>query len=134
MKNEKFPGPDPSPEKNRRLSEQYSRIFLLMKDAQWRSLAEIAFATGYPEASISAQLRHMRKPKFGSHTINRRHDGGGLYEYQLLVNKDGQPKAEKNKKRMYSILIEFGKEPIVMKYSPNFKAEILTEVIHVKEI
>jgi len=69
-----------------RLSSQYVRIFNLMCDGKWRTLAEISNVTGDPAASISAQLRHMRKPRFGSHTINKRIIGErirGLYEYQL---------------------------------------------------
>lgn len=69
-----------------RLGAQYCRIFTLMQDCAWRSLAEIERLTGDPPASISAQLRHMRKARFGGHTINRRHLGDGLYEYQLVIH------------------------------------------------
>ena len=69
-----------------RLSVQYERIFTLMKDAEWRTLPEISTLCEDPPASVSAQLRHMRKRRFGLHTVNRRYLGGGLYEYQLLVN------------------------------------------------
>lgn len=44
-----------------RLAGQILRIFELMKDGAWRTLGEIAAATGDPQASISAQLRHLRK-------------------------------------------------------------------------
>lgn len=71
-----------------RLSGQYRDIFNLMRDGEWRSLPQIARITGHPEASISAQLRHMRKPRFGSHTVNRRHVTDGLNEYQLVVNEE----------------------------------------------
>lgn len=73
-----------------RLTGQIKRIFTLMSDSRWRSLAEIAAITNDPEASISAQLRHMRKKKFGEHTIERRRRGDvkrGLCEYRLLPNK-----------------------------------------------
>jgi hypothetical protein len=56
-----------------------------MKDGQWRTLEQIADMTGDPTPSVSAQLRHLRKPRFGSHTVDRRHVGGGLYEYRLEV-------------------------------------------------
>jgi len=36
-----------------------------MIDGTWRSLSDIREALGYPEASISAQLRHLKKGKFG---------------------------------------------------------------------
>lgn len=73
-----------------RLTGQIKRIFELVKDGRWRTLDEIAKATGDPHASISAQLRHLRKKRFGSHTVNKQHRGHkslGLYEYQLIVNE-----------------------------------------------
>lgn len=71
-----------------RLSAQYDRIFMLMQDGKWRALFEISNLTGDPPASISAQLRHMRKARFGSHTVNKRLRGelDGLWEYQLIIN------------------------------------------------
>ena len=68
-----------------RLSAQYARLFALMRDGVWRSLPEMARLTQDPPASLSAQLRHMRKARFGGHTVNRRYVGSGLYEYQLVV-------------------------------------------------
>lgn len=72
---------------NVRLRGQVMRIFRLMKDRQYRTLEEIAAITRDPAASISAQLRHLRKPRFGGHTVNRRRRGDrskGLWEYQLI--------------------------------------------------
>lgn len=74
-----------------RLSGQILRIFFLMRDATWRTLPEIAAVTGDPEASISAQLRHLRKERFGSHTIEKRRRGdetSGLWEYRMTVNRN----------------------------------------------
>jgi hypothetical protein len=71
-----------------RLGVQIARVFGLMKDANWRTLSEIADAITAPQASVSAQLRHLRKPKFGAHQVNRRARGdreNGLFEYQLIV-------------------------------------------------
>lgn len=80
----RFDGADYVPPRDdQRLSSQYWRIWGLMRDGGWRSLAQIAQATGDPPASISAQLRHMRKPRFGGHTVNRRYLGDGYYEYQV---------------------------------------------------
>ena len=82
----RFDGADYVPTRDDpRLSVQYWRIFFLMRDGEWRSLPAIQRATGDPPASISAQLRHMRKRRFGGHTVNRRYLGEGLYEYQLVV-------------------------------------------------
>lgn len=72
-----------------RLTGQIVRVFNLMRDGKWRTLDEIATATGDPHASISAQLRHLRKERFGGHTVEKRSRGErihGLWEYQLIVN------------------------------------------------
>lgn len=69
-----------------RLTGQLLVITELMSDGKWRTLGEIQDATGYGESSISAQLRNLRKPRFGSHTVNKRSRGNreqGLYEYQV---------------------------------------------------
>lgn len=69
-----------------RLTGQIHRVFDLMRDSQWRTLNEIATSTGDPEASVSAQLRHLRKDRFGNHIIIKRRRGDpkqGLFEYQL---------------------------------------------------
>lgn len=71
-----------------RLRGQIARIYGLMKDGQWRTLAEIEVLTGDPPASISAQLRHLRKERFGSHIISKRPRGDrlhGLFEYKLVT-------------------------------------------------
>ena len=67
-----------------RLSHQHQRVRELMADGQWRTLAEISAVTGDPPASVSAQLRHLRKPRFGSHLVEKRHLGQGLYVYRVL--------------------------------------------------
>jgi len=69
-----------------RLNNQTQRVYDCVKDGWWRTLAQIADATKSPEASISARLRDLRKPKFGGHTIERRHVAAGLWQYRL-VNK-----------------------------------------------
>ena len=69
-----------------RLTAQYERIWNLMKDSKWRTLPEIENETGDPQASISAQLRHMRKQRFGGHTVIKEYICDGLYKYQLTPN------------------------------------------------
>jgi hypothetical protein len=74
-----------------RADKQHERIRDLMQDAKWRTLAEIGDATGDPHASISAQLRHLRKPQFGSYNIEkRRRADGGLWEYRLNGKRQGE--------------------------------------------
>jgi hypothetical protein len=67
-----------------RLMRQLGLVRELMVDSQWRTLAEIGATTGQPEASVSARLRDLRKPRFGGHTVERRYAGQGLWEYRLL--------------------------------------------------
>lgn len=78
----------------KRLNTQLETIAALMEQArtngQWLTLQEIEGITGYTSASISAQLRHLRKAQFGSHVVEKRRregrDGnvGGTYEYMVV--------------------------------------------------
>lgn len=80
----RFEGPPDNAKDFDRLCGQIRRIYDLMKDGFWRSLAEIERETGDPQASVSAQLRHLRKSRFGGHKIEkRRRDGSGTWEYRL---------------------------------------------------
>lgn len=82
---QQFDGADYTPERDaQRLTKQFRRVFDLMRDGQWRTLKAISSYTHDPEASVSAQLRHMRKPRFGGHTINKKYVDNGLYVYQLI--------------------------------------------------
>lgn len=77
-----------------RLIDQHGRIKRLMADAVWRTLDEIAHAADAPAASVSAQLRHLRKPAFGRHVVEKRRRGEasrGLWEYRVLPPKVGGP-------------------------------------------
>ena len=66
-----------------RLTSQMGRVFLLMRDAKWRTLQDISQMAQGSEASVSARLRDLRKERFGAHTVNRRRARGGLFEYQV---------------------------------------------------
>ena len=71
---------------NVRLADQMLRVYQCLVVGDWLTLAEIRERTGDPEASISAQIRHLRKERFGFHTIAKRRRGGetsGLWEYRL---------------------------------------------------
>jgi len=70
------------------LSDQLDRVFSLMRDGQWRSLSDIEKATGDPPASISAQLRHLRKKRFGCFVVEKKHMDDGLYLYRVLPPKE----------------------------------------------
>lgn len=71
------------PDEALRLGAQAASVYNLMLDGQWRSLRDISTATGFPEASISARLRDLRKPEFGGCQVERKNLGGGLWEYRL---------------------------------------------------
>jgi len=82
----RFDGPayDPALD-DERLTKQLGRVWAAMQCEDWFTLRELARQTGDPEASISAQLRHLRKPRFGGYTIDKRRRGGetqGLFEYR----------------------------------------------------
>jgi predicted transcriptional regulator len=72
-----------------RLRRQLDRVRSLMTDTKWRTLAEIELATGFPQASVSARLRDLRKQKFGGWVVERRRRGEGkrgLFEYRVVVS------------------------------------------------
>jgi hypothetical protein len=69
-----------------RLTGQLKRVYDCMADQAWRTLDEIHKVTGDPAASISAQLRHLRKARFGGFVVDKRPRGDrdrGLWEYRL---------------------------------------------------
>lgn len=77
-------GPAYDPDLDRdRLQRQHNKIRHLMSDGNWRTLRKIAEFLGYPEASVSAQLRHLRKPEFGAYLVEKRRLSGGLWEYRV---------------------------------------------------
>ncbi|MBS1842409.1 MAG: hypothetical protein JST77_16385 [Acidobacteria bacterium] len=60
----------------------------------WLTLSELSAITRYPAASISAQLRHLKKPRFGNFALEKRmrekadiYSGnahGVVWEYRLV--------------------------------------------------
>jgi hypothetical protein len=91
LKNPVFDGADYIPEfDNKRLTGQIKTIYFLMIDGSWRTLRDIESLTGYGQASISAQLRNLRKDRFGNHEILKRYKGDrklGLFEYKLIIKE-----------------------------------------------
>ena len=86
--NARFDGSDFIPKFDKeRLTGQMQRIYKLMIDGKFRTLSEIESATGDPQSSISAQLRHLRKERFGYHILEKQRRGepsNGLFEYRVL--------------------------------------------------
>jgi hypothetical protein len=67
-----------------RLWRQLDGVRASMRNGTWMTLSEMEEQTGFPQASISARLRDLRKPKFGGYTVERRRRGPGLHEYRLV--------------------------------------------------
>jgi len=73
-----------NPEQDRRrLNRQALAVYGCLRDGAWWTLAQVAEVTGAPEASVSARIRDLRKPRFGGHIVDRRRVDGGLYAYRL---------------------------------------------------
>lgn len=93
-----FAGPEYTPALDReRLTKQHERVLGVMLDGQWRTLGELCArlnklypGTIFPEPSISAQIRHLKKPAFGSYDVSKRRRGNvssGLYEFHVSQPK-----------------------------------------------
>jgi hypothetical protein len=80
-----FDGKTYRPERDKdRLAHQLGMVKHLMLDGRWRTLGQVEAQTGAPQASVSARLRDLRKPKFGGYTVERRYVGEGVWEYRVL--------------------------------------------------
>jgi hypothetical protein len=71
-----------------RLNAQLSRVLAVLKGGCWHTLADVAARTGDPEASVSARIRDLRKPRFGGYVVERRYVERGLWEYRLAEAHD----------------------------------------------
>lgn len=84
----RFDGADYKPARDDiRLRPQLERVKIALKSGQWLTLAQLAYLAEAPEPSVSAQIRHLRKERFGSHTVEREHLGNGLYRYRCRTLK-----------------------------------------------
>lgn len=69
-----------------RLAGQILRIRECMEGAGYLTLYQIELSTGDPQASISAQIRNLRKTANGGHTVDKRRrgkPGAGCWEYRF---------------------------------------------------
>lgn len=66
-----------------RLTRQLDMVRDIMEDRDWYTLRELSVGTGQPEASVSARIRDLRKPKFGGHDVERQYVGKGLWKYRM---------------------------------------------------
>lgn len=67
-----------------RLTRQLGRVWSVLSDGNWWTLREISAGSAAPEASVSARLRDLRKPKFGGYEIESRRNEGGTWEYRMV--------------------------------------------------
>jgi len=77
--------------------------------ATWLTLDELAKLTHYPPASISAQLRHMRKPRFGAYEVVKRcrttnkamraEGFGAVWEYSVMQDRRVAVRKGTNRRR-----------------------------------
>lgn len=80
----------------RRLGRQLQGVrdyMFMASEYGWRTLQEIAGATGYPEASVSARLRDLRRPVYGALVVERRRRGEGargLHEYRIKLPRPAE--------------------------------------------
>jgi len=80
-----FDGVTFDPERDEeRLNRQMRAVARFMSDGRVHTLFEIEEATGFPQASVSARLRDLRKPRFGKRTVERHYLGQGLWGYRLV--------------------------------------------------
>jgi hypothetical protein len=69
-----------------RLNAQQAAVYSLMRDGRFRTLREIEDLTGFPQASISARLRDLRKAPLNRDVQRRRRESqGGTWEYAVLA-------------------------------------------------
>jgi hypothetical protein len=73
-----------------RLTRQLTVVKMFMLRTNWQTLAQIEEATGFPQASISARLRDLRKKKFGGYTVLRKRvvGGKGTHMYRVVRPDD----------------------------------------------
>lgn len=65
-----------------RIATQLDVIKHFMLAGGWRTLKQISLATRAPEASASAQLRHLKKSRFGGYDVQKRRKNNG-WEYRV---------------------------------------------------
>lgn len=91
--------------------------------ATWLTLDELAKLTRYPPASISAQLRHMRKPRFGAYqvlkrcrTVNQsmRAEGfGTVWEYSVFQDQRAPLRGVRAKRRKLRMALQTASSGII---------------------
>lgn len=74
--------------KDKRLARQLVRVFEALCESGWITLHDLAEKAKAPEASVSARIRDLRKPRFGGFTIEVKlvvTPYGQWHEYRLIL-------------------------------------------------
>jgi len=80
----RFDGADIVDIDHERLTGQLADIYTVMADHRWRTVDTIVNLTGHPANSVQAQLRNLRKSRFGGYEVEKRRvTETGLYEYRV---------------------------------------------------
>ena len=84
-----FDGATFKPERDEsRLRRQLDAVRRAMLSGGWWTLARLSDVAQGSEASVSARLRDLRKPKFGAYNIERRYVANGVWEYHLKMGAE----------------------------------------------
>ena len=88
----RFDGPEPD---EPRLTGQIERVWNVARNrvsnGGWFTVDYIVQRTGFPANSVQAQLRNLRKARFGAYLVERRRSAEGLYEYRVGNKGEGIP-------------------------------------------
>lgn len=78
-------------EDGKRLGKQLRTVISHMQDGEWRTLRAIAESTSYPESSVSARLRDIRKRLVRGYTMESVRRSGGTWVYRMIPLSEPQP-------------------------------------------
>ena len=69
---------------NGRLQRQLQVVRCVMLERPiWYTLAELSRRTNFPESSVSARLRDLRKARFGGYQVDRKYVDKGIWAYRV---------------------------------------------------
>jgi transcriptional antiterminator len=84
-----FDGDDYDSDRDKeRLTKQRDKIRMYMEGRNYLTVKEVAEVLNYPENSVSAQMRNLRKEKFGGRIVHREYFGNGLYKFKLMPKEE----------------------------------------------
>ena len=71
-------------------TRQLGQVYAAMKDGKARTIWSLKilisdkFNAYHSETAISARIRDLRKPRYGSHNVETKRRSKGVYEYRLI--------------------------------------------------